>query len=57
MGGLQPDGEAAGRWAPPRRLNGDGIPDVLITSTSYGSLYLAAREGVRRPIMESGIGS
>src|SRR5450759_4250937 len=52
------DGEAAGSMgAAVADVNGDGFSDILVTSTSYGSLYLGSKEGLfEDKIMTSGIG-
>jgi len=52
------DGEAAGSMgAAVGDVNGDGFSDILVTSTSYGSLYLGSKAGLFEDrIMASGIG-
>ena len=52
------DGEAAGSMgAAVADVNGDGYSDILVTSTSFGSLFLGSKEGLfEDKIMSSGIG-
>ncbi|MFI5180051.1 MAG: CRTAC1 family protein [Thermoanaerobaculia bacterium] len=51
------DGEAAGSMAAAvGDVNGDGFPDILVTSTSFGSLYLGSKSGLfEDKVMSSGI--
>ncbi len=52
------DGEAAGSMgAAVADVNGDGFSDILVTSTSFGSLFLGSKAGLFEDrVMASGIG-